>query len=159
MNGSSIRLADVLASLALAIDLGLGVPSQTIHRTTLVGVRLACAAGMCHEETSATYWAAMLRYVGCTTTSHGTSQMIDEMALGDLLVVADDEALPYLEQVFARTLAAEEARAAALTTALAFAAPAMGPHHRNHCEAAELIAKRLELGPRVVDALTHSYVR
>ncbi len=159
MNGSSVRLADVLASLALAIDLGLGVPFQTIHRTTLVGVRLARAAGMGHADVAATYWTAMLRYVGCTTTSHATSQMVDEMALGDLLVVADDEVLPYLERMFARTLAADEARAAARTIASAFAAPEMGPHHRNHCEAAELIAKRLELGPRVSDALTHAYER
>lgn len=40
-----------------------------------------------------------------------------------------------------------------------FARPEMGQHHRNHCEAAELMAKRLELGPRVVGALTHAYER
>lgn len=35
----------------------------------------------------------------------------------------------------------------------------MAQHHRNHCEVAELIATRLELGPRVVGGLAHAYER
>jgi hypothetical protein len=45
-NREQVRLADLLGSLALAIDLGLGVPSETMQRTALVAVRLARAAGL-----------------------------------------------------------------------------------------------------------------
>lgn len=159
MEASPVRLAQVLDSLALAIELGLGVPAQTIHRTAVIATRLGHGAGLDEEDVAAAYYLAMLCYVGCTTTSHGTSKAVDELGLGPLLVATDEEFGPELERAFATTLPAAEARAAAHSMAQWFASPDMGRHHRNHCEAAELIAKRLELGPRVVQGLSHVYER
>jgi len=159
MDATPVRLAHVLDSLALAIELGLGVPAQTIHRAAVVSVRLGRAAGLEEEDQVAAYYLAILCYVGCTTTSHETSKAIDELGLGPLLVATDEEFLPELERALARTLPAPEAHAAAKSMAEWLASPEMGPHHRNHCEAAELMAKRLELGPRVVGGLTHAYER
>jgi hypothetical protein len=159
MDASPVRLAHVLDSLALAIELGLGVPAQTIHRTAIVSARLGRGAGLAEQDVVAAYYLAILCYVGCTTTSHETSKAVDELGLGALLVTTDEEFLPELERALAATLPSPEARAAAQSMAEWFAGPAMGPHHRNHCEAAELMAKRLQLGPRVVDGLTHVYER
>ena len=159
MDASPVRLAHVLDSLALAIELGLGVPAQTIHRTAIVSARLGRGAGLDEQDVIAAYYLAILCYVGCTTTSHETSKAVDELGLGALLATTDEEFLPELERALAATLPAPEARAAAQAMAEWFAGPAMGPHHRNHCEAAELMAKRLQLGPRVVDGLTHVYER
>ena len=159
MEATPIRLAHVLDSLALAVELGLGVPAETIQRTALVAERLARAAGLGQEDVMATYYIAILRYVGCTSTSHETSQAVDELALGDLLAVTDEEFLPGLERMFAATMPAAEARVAALGMAAGFARPEMAQHHRIHCEAAEMMAKRLDLGSRVVNGLTHAYER
>lgn len=159
MDASPVRLAHVLDSLALAIELGLGVPAQTIHRTAVISARLGRGAGLDEDDVVAAYYLAILCYVGCTTTSHETSKVIDELGLGRLLVATDEEFLPELERTLAATLPAPEAHAAAQSMAQWFASPEMGPHHRNHCEAAELMAKRLELGPRVVGGLTHVYER
>ena len=154
-----MRLADVLTSLGVAIEIGLGVPAQTIQRTALVAVRLARAAGLDDDDVAAAYFLAMLRYVGCTTTSHQTSMLVDELAIGDLLIVADEEFMPELERALGAHMPEAEARAAAKTVAAAFASKGMAHDHRHHCEAAELIAKRLGLGPRVVEGLTHAYER
>ncbi len=68
--------------------------------------------------------------------------------------------LPELERMLAATLPPPaDAGAAARALAAWFSKPEMAQHHRNHCEAAELMAKRLELGPRVVGGLTHAYER
>jgi HD-GYP domain-containing protein (c-di-GMP phosphodiesterase class II) len=159
MDASPVRLAHVLDSLALAIELGLGVPSETIHRTAVVSARLGRGAGLDEDDVVAAYYLAILCYVGCTTTAHETSKAVDELGLGPLLVATDEELVPELERALTVTMPADAARAAAQTMAQWFASPEMGPHHRNHCEAAELMAKRLELGPRVVDGLTHVYER
>jgi HD-GYP domain-containing protein (c-di-GMP phosphodiesterase class II) len=159
MDASPVRLAHVLDSLAMAIELGLGVPAQTVQRTAVISQRLARVAGHDYEDAVAAYYIALLCYVGCTTTSHDTSQAVDELGLGDLLVVTDDELLPELERMLAVTMPPAHAGVAARALAAAFSRPEMAGHHRNHCEAAELIAKRLELGPRVVGGLTHAYER
>jgi len=159
MDVARVRLAEILTSLALAIDLGLGVPTQTIHRTALIAVRLARAAGLGHADVEAVYYLAILRYVGCSTTAHATSQFVDELALGNLLVVNDEEMIPELARVLSAVMPLAKAQAAAQQMGAAFASEGMAQHHRNHCEAAELIAKRLGLGQRVVDGLTHTYER
>lgn len=155
MDHARLRLADVLTSLAVAIELGLGVPAETVQRTALVAVRLARAAGLDEGDVVAAYHLALLRYVGCTATSHHTSQVVDELALGELLVLTDEEAMPEFQRVVAATRPHVDAQ----EVAASFGGPAMGRHHRNHCEVAELIAIRLELGPRIVGGLTHAYER
>ncbi|HSC88602.1 MAG TPA: HD domain-containing phosphohydrolase [Polyangiaceae bacterium] len=145
--------------MALAIELGLGVPANTIHRTAVISARLARGAGHDEADVVAAYYLAVLCYVGCTTTSHETSEVVDELALGDLLVATDEEFLPELERAMGKTVPASATPSAAQALAQWFARPEMGQHHRNHCEAAELMAKRLELGPRVVGGLTHVYER
>lgn len=159
MDASPVRLAHVLDSLAMAIELGLGLPAQTAQRTAVVSQRLARVAGHDDGDVVAAYYVALLCYVGCTTTSHETSQAVDELGLGDLLVVTDDEFMPELERILAVTRPPADAGAAARALATWFSRPEMAGHHRNHCEAAELMAKRLDLGPRVVDGLTHAYER
>ena len=159
MDAWSVRLAHVLDSLALAIELGLGAPARTVQRTAVISERLARAAGLDDQDVVAAFYIAILCYVGCTTTSHETSQAVNELGLGDLLVVTDDEFLPELERMLAASMPPADVGGAARAVAAWFARPEMAQHHRNHCEAAELMAKRLELGPAVVGGLSHAYER
>ena len=140
MDAWSVRLAHVLDSLALAIELGLGVPARTVQRTAVISERLARAAGHDEQDVVAAFYIAILCYVGCTTTSHETSQAVDELGLGDLLVVTDDEFLPELERMLAATMPPADVGGAARAVAAWFARPEMAQHHRNHCGAAELMA-------------------
>jgi HD-GYP domain-containing protein (c-di-GMP phosphodiesterase class II) len=154
------RLSDVLSSLALAIDLGLGVPLQTVHRKVIVAVRLGKAAGLSEADLKRTYWIGFLRYVGCTTTSHDDSYLTgDELALGDLLVATDEEVMPLLQDRLTKDKTPIEAQAA---LDRAFAALGEGYFRRNHsmhCEAARLLASRLGLDPETQAGLLHVYER
>ncbi len=159
METARIRLADIFWSLALAIDLGIGVPTHTVHRTALIAKRLAQAAGLDAAEIQAAYYLAILRFVGCSTTAHATSQYVDELALGNVLAAMDDEIVPEIARAFGAVMPEAEARAMAQQMAASLGSPQFAQHHRNHCEAAELFAKRFGLGPVVVAGLAHVYER
>ena len=159
-NPEQVRLAELLGSLALAIDLGLGVPSETMQRTALVAVRLARAAGLSEADAVAAYQLAFLRFVGCSTTSHETSLIIDdELAIGDLLVATDSETMPLFEQALSAGKSAADGQALVARTFAAIGAGLFLRNHQAHCEAARLIAVRLGLAPAVQQALLHVYER
>ena len=155
-----VRLAEVLGSLAMAIDLGLGVPSETMLRTALVAVRLARAAGLGEADVAAAYQMAFLRFVGCSTTSHETSFVIgNELAIGDLLVAADAEMMPLMTKAVSAGQSAVEGQATVERTLAAIGAGLFLRNHIAHCEAARLIAIRLGLDPAVQQGLLHTYER
>ena len=155
-----VRLAEVLASLAMAIDLGLGIASETMLRTALVAVRLGRAVGLGEDDVLAAYQLAFLRFVGCSTTSHETSGIMDdELAIGDLLVATDAEVMPLFTTALSAGKSAAEGKAVIERTFAAMGAGMFLRNHQTHCEAARLIAIRLGLGTVVQDGLLHAYER
>jgi HD-GYP domain-containing protein (c-di-GMP phosphodiesterase class II) len=65
-----VRLAEVVAALSLATDLGLGQPQEHVLRQTVIGSRLAAAAGLSEAERAATFYVSLLAWVGCVADSH-----------------------------------------------------------------------------------------
>jgi hypothetical protein len=55
-----LRLAELLAALSLAADLGNGVPMETTLRVCLLGTRLAREARVEADELVATYYTGLL---------------------------------------------------------------------------------------------------
>lgn len=66
----SLRLAEPLAVLSLVADLTLGYPDETALRACLLAMRLAGELGLREDEAQPIYWVTLLRYVGCTASSH-----------------------------------------------------------------------------------------
>ena len=64
-----IRVAEVVAALSLATDLGMGQPMQFAMRTCLVALLLAEAIGVSDADLRTTYFTALLRSAGCTAES------------------------------------------------------------------------------------------
>jgi HD-GYP domain-containing protein (c-di-GMP phosphodiesterase class II) len=67
---SGVLLAELVASLSLATDLGLGQPQGHVLRTTVIATRLAALAGLTESEQAAAYYVALLAWVGCVADSH-----------------------------------------------------------------------------------------
>jgi HD-GYP domain-containing protein (c-di-GMP phosphodiesterase class II)/DNA-binding CsgD family transcriptional regulator len=65
-----VRLADLLAGLSVATDLGLGVPPETAVRVTLVAQAIAGELGLDAATRADLYYATLLRSVGCTGFAH-----------------------------------------------------------------------------------------
>ncbi len=78
-----LRLAELVAALSLATDLGMGQPMEQALRTCLVATALAERLGLRGEELSDVYYVALLRFLGCTADAHEFAAMAggDEIAI------------------------------------------------------------------------------
>lgn len=70
MSEPRLRLAELLAALSLAADLGNGVPMETTLRICILATRLALDAGATQTDVAATYYTGLLWSAGCTSTAH-----------------------------------------------------------------------------------------
>ena len=158
-----LRLAELVATFALAQDNAFGQPLESQLRSCLLGVALCEEAGFDPEVRETVYWVALLRYLGCTGHAH-------EIAT----VFADDIA------VLARTLVFDAADPADVMRAMVEFATAdhsaeenggivqslhAGAHDwavhnfATGCEVAVMLVERLGLEPGVRDALRFTYER
>lgn len=64
--GHQVRTAELIASLCLASDLGMGFPFEHGLQSTLTTMRLCEALGVDDDTASRTYYACLLMYSGCT---------------------------------------------------------------------------------------------
>jgi HD-GYP domain-containing protein (c-di-GMP phosphodiesterase class II) len=76
-----LRLAELIAALSLATDLGLGLPQEHVLRQCRIALGLGERLGVDGAERAAVYYVAMLAWVGCTADSHElAAQFGDEIA-------------------------------------------------------------------------------
>ena len=154
-----IRLAELMASLSLATDLGLGRPLEYELGVCLSALELADRLGCTPEECSDVYYVALLAHVGCTAAAPDFASWVggDEIhflsgaqVLGPAsepvedvryLVrrLADDRPLPERARLVARQLVGGQ-------KLFELAAASM-------CEGGRLLARRLHLRDEVARAL------
>ncbi len=78
---SGLRLAELMAALALATDLARGQPMEHELRTCLLAVRLGELLGLVEARLSEVYYVALLRWIGCIRHAHELSVLFnDEIA-------------------------------------------------------------------------------
>jgi HD-GYP domain-containing protein (c-di-GMP phosphodiesterase class II) len=154
-----IRLAELIASLSLATDLGLGQPLEHELGVCLSALELAARLGCEAEESSDVYYVALLAHVGCTAAAPYFASWVggDEIhfqsgvqvlgpaseAAEDVRYLvrrlADDRPLPERSRLVARQLVGGQKQ-----FELAAA---------NLCEGGMLLARRLHMPDRVGRAL------
>ena len=64
-----LRRPELLASLSLAIDVGLGQPMEHMLGSGLIANRLAEAAGLDPAARSSVYYANLVAWIGCHADS------------------------------------------------------------------------------------------
>jgi HD-GYP domain-containing protein (c-di-GMP phosphodiesterase class II) len=70
-----VRLADLLAGLSIAIDLGFGLPPESAMRQCLVATRLARVHGLAERDVRDCFYTSLLLHVGCPGFSHETAAL------------------------------------------------------------------------------------
>src|SRR5512132_1935545 len=76
-----IRLAEVVAALSLATDLGMGQPIEHALRSCVLATHLADALSLSQTEVGTVYYVALLRFLGCTAETHVAAEAFgDELA-------------------------------------------------------------------------------
>src|SRR5215510_4193172 len=81
-NHSNIRLAELIAALSLATDLGMGQPMEFALSSCILAVRLAEKCGYSEDALREVYYQALLRYIGCNAETDWLASIVgDEQAL------------------------------------------------------------------------------
>jgi HD-GYP domain-containing protein (c-di-GMP phosphodiesterase class II) len=158
----AVRLAELIAALSLATDLGTGQPIEHALRSCVVAVRLAETIGLSDTELRDVYYLALLRFMGCTADAHVTASMFgDEVAAAGWFATVDsgqpvDVLLAMVRHVSEGDPPLQRARR--LATAVA-GAPRMLAVRAAHCEVAQQLAQRLDLGPTIHACFAQIYER
>ena len=150
----SVRVAEVIAALALATDLGIGVPLEYGLQSTLLAMRLADRLRVDGETASQIYYACQLFYVGCTANADVAAELFGaddalttyatpsrfgsraEMTAGFLRAIAPPGGAPF-------------ARAGQLARGLPRVARVFKHQVAAFCEVATMLTDRLGVDPSV----------
>jgi HD-GYP domain-containing protein (c-di-GMP phosphodiesterase class II) len=155
-----IRVAEVIAALSLATDLGIAVPLEHGLQSTLLAMRLADRLSVDAETAVQTYYACQLFYIGCTANTDVPAELFGaddalttyaspsrfgsraEMTAGFLRAVAPPGGAPLV-------------RASQLARRLPTLAKVVKHHIAAFCEVARMLTDRLGVVPSVGALFAH----
>jgi HD-GYP domain-containing protein (c-di-GMP phosphodiesterase class II) len=156
-------LAEVLAAVSLATDLGLGQPMEHVQRSCLIAMRLAGLSGADEEDRTAVYFVALLAWVGCIADSYELAALFgDDIDYRREAQLIDKTGWPLVAFVTRRAGGAGASlltRARVAAACLAAGRAGMASLVRAHCETTGDLAARFGLGPQVREALRQTYER
>jgi HD-GYP domain-containing protein (c-di-GMP phosphodiesterase class II) len=162
MASSGVRLTELLVSLSLATDLGLGQPSEHMLRSARISMRLGGRLGLGTADLATLYDVSILTYVGCPVYGNEAALLfgddIDFRAHSYEVDLAGFPAMVFmLRRAGSGTPAFNRARRAA--TLMATGGRGLIEQMANHCSAAGLLAQRLGLSADVRAGVEQSYAR
>lgn len=155
-------LAELVSTLSIASDLGMGRPVERVLRQTVIAMRLAEATGVAPEIRAATYYTSLLTWVGCAADTSDLTVLFGEEA--DLYADTHDSDLtPMAMGMFvARHLGRGGPalrRVGMVGRFLATAGRSVQKVMEAHCQAAGGFAERLGLGDDVRTPLLQAFER
>jgi HD-GYP domain-containing protein (c-di-GMP phosphodiesterase class II) len=157
------RLAELVGVLAMATDLGLGLPLEHAVRTCLLAMAMGRRAGLSEPELSDLYYLTLVRMLGCTADSEYAAEVFgDEVAFG-----RDTQHLDYGDPAgfgaWVMTSFAAD-RPPAVRNRMIEKLSTYTPERRavtlrGHCEVARMLATRLRLTDGVVAGVGYVFER
>ncbi len=158
-----LRLGEFVATLALAQDNAFGQPLESQLRSCLIATWMCEAAGFGKSIRETVYWVALLRYVGCTGHAHEVATVFgDEIAIRARTLV-HDAANPaeVMRDVLAFATAGrtQEEREQIVRLIQQTAREWAVHNFSSGCEVADMLVRRLDLGPDVREALRFTFER
>ncbi len=159
---SGVRLAELVAALSLATDLGLGQPQEHVLRQTVIARRLAEEAGLSEWQRSASFYVSLLAWVGCVSDSHEMAMWFgDDRQLRADSYQVDKTGVPLMRFMVGHVgLGSSPWRR--LTMISRFLAGGFGDAGRSmvtHCETTADLADRLQLDGGVHQSLRQAFER
>jgi len=166
VRSTNLRLAELMAALSIATDLGMGQPMEYAMTTCIVAVRLGEAAGLSDAELRDAYYEALLRYIGCNADTYWAASIVgDELALrADFAKIDSADNLRILGMLL-RYMRQANAGANPLQMVQAIAQnfsqlPQMATSFfPGHCEVAQRLATRLGFPESFVQTVGQLYAR
>ena len=160
---TSLRMAELVAALSLATDLGTGQPMEHALRACLLASQLSGELGLDEQERCDVYYVSLLRAIGCVSDAHRVAARFGDELLANAQISLLDTAQPteMLELLFRHV---GEGLPPLRRTGMIISALAAGTGERNlviaaHCEVAERLAERLGMRDEVAHGVTQVYER
>ncbi len=159
-----MRLAEIMAAVSLATDLGMGQPLEQALRVCVLAMELGRRLGCPPPALSDVYYVALLEHLGCTATAPEIAAWNggDDLAFRSWgILLAHASAGQFLGQ-FARHVGQGQGlgrRAWLLAGGLAAGNRRFGRVVATQCEAACHLAARLRMSEGVQAGLAHFYER
>ncbi len=157
-----LRLAELLASLSLAIDLGTGQPMEWVLKCTLLATNLSKTLNLSADEQHDVFYLALLRHVGCTANSHSDAELFgDELAVAEGMTLDTADMNAMMGFVFRNTGKGRPAltRLQMIARLMSLGPSLAEPNHNSHCEVAQRVALTLGLPDRLQPMLWQLYER
>src|SRR5262249_30004725 len=153
-SSTSIRVADLMACLSIATDLGMGQPVDYAMKTCVVGVRLGEALGLDTATLRDVYYETMLRYVGCNADTQWFASLFgDEIAVRAEYASVDTADMPRTLELLRESIRRSKAVTSgigveqAIVRALAELPLLMTSFFPGHCEVARRLSTRMGFPP------------
>lgn len=157
-----VRLAELVATISLGTDLGLGQPMEHVIRQTIIALRLAGLLKLSEQERTVVYYSGLLAWVGCHTDAYEQAKWFgDDIAMKRESMFADDGAAD-LTRFLVRQLGSGGSLSERVRTSVSF--PVSGLRWfstvlESHWKATDTLAEQLGLGEDVRRSLVESYER
>ncbi|MFN0089499.1 MAG: HD domain-containing phosphohydrolase [Acidimicrobiales bacterium] len=162
MRDSGVRLAELVATLSLASDLGLGQPAEHAIRSALVALDLADGIGLSAQDRATTYWVTLLAWVGCTADSFELARLFGD----DIEFRAGTYGIDFVGVPQLAYLLRHAGSGGSLTGRATSSAKLLLSHGRTvvnaltaHCEATRGLAARFGLGGEIDRCLGLTFTR
>lgn len=157
---AEVRLAEIVAALSLASDLGVGQPYEHAQRAAIGAALVGQSLGLADDDLQDTYYITLLRFIGCVGDDDIGPRLLGEDFSTWGSHLPNGSPMAFLWAVVQNTgkelaLPQRVARVAGAIVGM----PGMLESTRGHCEVGRALAERIGLRPRVGHALTQVYER
>jgi hypothetical protein len=156
--GEQVGTAELVATLCLATDLGMGFPFEHGLRSTLIATRLADRLGVDPATASQTYYACLLSHAGCTADAHVTPEVFGDSLtthLHPVIYGSGREVLLGLLRALPEPDRSAPVRAFQVARGLPRLAREQRPHLTASCEVAGMLAVEVGVPPSVAGLLAY----
>lgn len=156
------RRAEVLAGLSVAIDLGLGQPSEHMLRSATIACRLADRLGLAREQRATVYYSSLVMWIGCHADSQEYARWFgDDIAVRQGAFLVDWSGLPYLRFLIGNVARGEPlpTRLSVMSSLFRDARGQLGALIHSHCTSAAALAGHIGLSPEVARTLAYTFER
>src|SRR2546430_3456238 len=158
-----VRMAELLAVLALAADLGMGQPMEHVLRQCLICLRLARHLGLAEADQEVVYYTALVAWVGCHVDAYEQAKWFgDDTALKTDFRHTDFGAVASRPLFILRHLGAGRPLAERARLGMTFAGDGRRVAEamiENHWLAADGLGERLGMPQRVRDSVEQTFER
>jgi HD-GYP domain-containing protein (c-di-GMP phosphodiesterase class II) len=160
--GSRPTRAELLAALSVAIDLGLGQPTEHMLRSALIATRITDRLGLSKDDRDCAYYATLIMWIGCHADSHEYARWFgDDISVRHDSYLVDWKGWPYQRFLLSNVGRGEPwwQRLKTMSELYVNARGQLSQLTHSHCTSAALLADRMGLPAGVQTALRFTFER